>query len=535
MFKAAVAALSIALLCTPLFAQGVKVTLADGGVVQGTLEGYEQGKYRVRLANGTVREIEEREVQEIVLTDRPAGEKPAASAAAAAEAARAAFERGDFEDALRQISFALTDLDRERTGLGELVVRIAQAQFDRLMEKRDAAGLSDALRRTLPILSAEQRRETITKLAGRFTDLHKSSPNEAFTSAFAELLARLAEAGTINESVRGTLGERFDQLGQAAFEKKNYASAATFLQGAAKVDPSRAGALRGRLFEAHLARAKQLLAAGENRAAQKSAKDALAADPANAEAKRLAEDAELAEIKGEIDALESAEALARLREYLARALRPEHKAWAEQAIAKLQSRPGERLPGVSAQMRKYFPVKPGRFLLYQRGDGEIKERLRTDSAVRDEAVTRVMYTLEEIYRDYASKKAYVLELEKDAVIITAGGEREPLLKFPVRAGDSWSWQSRGREFKRRVISLGETATVGPLGEERTYTDCLVIEFTSLTERDGAPVQIVSRSTYAPGVGLVKLEYLRPTPGSAELAPDREHRKFNLELIRIGQE
>jgi hypothetical protein len=35
---------------------------------------------------------------------------------------------------------------------------------------------------------------------------------------------------------------------------------------------------------------------------------------------------------------------------------------------------------------------------------------------------------------------------------------------------------------------------------------------------------VSRSSYAPGVGLVRLEYLDP-----------EFRKFNLELVEQGQE
>src|ERR1041384_1733177 len=99
MSKSALVLLAVTLLATPLLAQGVKVTLTDGGVVQGTLEGYEQGKYRVRLARGTLREIEERAVQEIVLTDRPAGEKPPSSASSTSDAARAAFERGDYEDA----------------------------------------------------------------------------------------------------------------------------------------------------------------------------------------------------------------------------------------------------------------------------------------------------------------------------------------------------------------------------------------------------------------------------------------------------
>jgi hypothetical protein len=527
MSKTVLVAIALALFATPLLAQGVKVTLTDGTVVTGTLEGYEQGRYRVKIANGTVREIEEHAVQEIVLTEKPAGDKTStnANAAAAADAARAAFDRGDFEDALRQISLALTDLDAQRSGLAQLVARIAQAQFERILEKRDAAALSDALRRTLPILSPEMRRETMSKLAERFADLHKVSPSETFTAAFAEALARLAEVGTIDEALRGSLADRFSQMGQAASDRKAYGSAATFLQGAVKVDPSRKTALQPRLVEALLARAKQLLDAGENRAAAQAAKDALAIDPKSADAAGLAQDAELAQVKIEVEASETPDALARLREYLPRAGRPEHKAWAEQAIAKLQAGPADRLPGVSAQLRKYFPVKPGRFLVYRRADGEIKERIRTDSVTRDGAVTRVYYTLEEIYRDYSTRKAYFLELEKDAVLLSAGSEREPLLKFPARSGDSWTWQSRGRDFERRVTSASEAVTLGRGEEERSYSDCLVVEFTSTIDREGSPVKIRSRSTYAPGVGLVRLEYL----------DDPQFAKFSLELVAQGND
>ncbi|HXX95264.1 MAG TPA: hypothetical protein VEN81_16700, partial [Planctomycetota bacterium] len=225
MSKTVLSAVLWALLATPLLAQGVRVTLTDGTTVSGTLEGYEQGRYRVRLPNGTTREIQELDVQEIVLTERPAGEKPSAQASAAVEAARSAFERGDFEDALRQVGLALTDLDVQRSGLSELVARITQAQFDRILEKRDAAQLSDALRRALPVLTPELKRETLSKLAERFSDLHKVSPNEAFTTAFAEALARLADAGTIDQTLRSSLADRFVQMGVAASERKATASA----------------------------------------------------------------------------------------------------------------------------------------------------------------------------------------------------------------------------------------------------------------------------------------------------------------------
>jgi hypothetical protein len=133
--------------------------------------------------------------------------------------------------------------------------------------------------------------------------------------------------------------------------------------------------------------------------------------------------------------------------------------------------------------------------------------------------------VKETYREFATSKAYLVEIEKDTVYLpTTSAEREPLLKFPCQAGDSWTWQARQREFKRTVKSLGESVAVGREGESRVYNDCLIVDFTSSVERDGAQVSLTSRSTYAPGIGLVRLEFLDP-----------EFRKFNLELVDSGQE
>ena len=73
-------------------------------------------------------------------------------------------------------------------------------------------------------------------------------------------------------------------------------------------------------------------------------------------------------------------------------------------------------------------------------------------------------------------------------------------------------------------SVGEAVTTGSKADTKTWTDCLVIDFTSTVEREGRPVSISSRSSYAPGTGLVKLEFLDP-----------EFRKFSLELVEILSE
>ena len=519
MSRTVLAALASLMLAMPVFAQGVKITLTDGTVVQGDLQGYERGRYRVRLPSGIVREIEERKVRDVVLIEPPPSPERAAPSTAAEEA-RSAFDKGDFELALRKIALAMQDLDRQRHELLDLMARAYQALIDRLLEERNAVRLSERLRQILPALPADGRRLLFARLADKFGELFRAAPNDPFTLAFAEVLARLAGDGAIPEESRVALADAFVKLGDAAFERKDFAAALALYEGAIRMDPRRRDALRGKLIDAYLAEARRLLDAKDPRGAEALAKLALELDPAHADAKALREDAEFAKLKQDVEADYGADAAEHLRAFLTRVSRPESRAWAEQTLARLSREPDPRSPAVIAQMRKYYPLRPGRWLLYRRADGEIHERMRTDSIVREGDVLKVYCTLQEIFRDYSTSKVYLIEIEKDAVMMPTGTEREPLLKFPLRPGDSWAWSARGRGFRRTVRSMGDTVEVG----KRTFSDCLILEFTSTVDRDGVPMAITSRGTYAPSIGLVKLEFLEP-----------EHRKYSLELVEQGME
>jgi hypothetical protein len=517
------AALLLGSLVAPALAQGVQVTKTDGTVLNGELEGYENGKYRIRLSSGQTQEIPEAEVQEIVLSPGAAAQKPSSSSSSAAEA-REAFDRGDLDGALEKIGLALQELDRQKGSLGDLAGRVGLALLERLLEKKDAARLGNALLQVVPTLSPEARREILSRLAERLAAEHRAGPGEAFTAALAESLARLAERGEVSEALRGTISEIFAQQGDAAASKKTFAAAASLYRGALKLDPSRRAALEGRLLEALLPLAREGLETGSYRGAAQAAREILAHDPARAEAKKILDDAEFAQIKSEIEASAGTQARADLRDYLARTPNPERRAWAERELARLGSQPNPRPPAVQAQMDQFFPVKVGHFLAYRRGDGDLTERIRTDRVERLGDGTRVSYTLDEIYHDHRSSKSFSVELEPDAVVLLAGPVREPLLKFPLRVGDFWTWKSGSREFRRTIRSLDETVEVGPKDARQRMGGCLGIEFTSTLEGQGSAFSITSRSWYAPGVGLVKLEFADP-----------EFARFNLDFIESGDE
>jgi hypothetical protein len=515
------AALAALLICLPVHAQIVKVTQTDGKVVQGDLLGYENGKYRLRLAGGALQEIDEARVQDIVLLF-PTGDRVPARDAGALRAARDAFERNDLDLAQQKISEALRSLDEDRSQTAELAARISTAYLERLLDARDPAKFAEGLRQVLPTLTPSARKEFFQKMADRFIDLDRTAPDNLFTAALGDALAGLADDGSIAEETRAALAEVFVARAIKESEKGEYGNALALFKGAARVDPKRREALKARLHETALARARALASKGDAAGARAAAAEAAAADPDDAEARKLLEDVEFATLKKKVeDGAGGSEIARQLQKFLEGNPKPDQKAWAEQAL----HRASTLEQPLSGQLGLYYPVKIGRTMVYRRGDGEFTERLRTDAVTHEGDVVRIFQTVQENYREYATSKSFLVEVEKDCVTFpTTGDEREPVLKFPAQAGDSWSWEVRGRAYKRTVKSLNETVTVGREGATRVYADCLAVEFSSTVDRDGATVTMTSRSLYAPGVGLVKLEY-----------PDAEFRQFNLELIEVVQE
>src|SRR5439155_21669265 len=102
-----------------------------------------------------------------------------------------------------------------------------------------------------------------------------------------------------------------------------------------------------------------------------------------------------------------------IRKFIEPDLKPEQRDWAEKALARASSTPRP----TTTQLAQYFPVKAGRFMVYRRGDGEFTEKVHTDSVVREGELIRVINTVKEIYREYATSKTYLVEIEKDTVFL----------------------------------------------------------------------------------------------------------------------
>jgi len=210
MFRSLVATSLALLLAVPACAQIVKITQTDGKVIQGDLIGYENGKYRLRVSSGASLELDEVKVQDIVLLF-PTGDRTVQRDTGVLEVARAAFERNDLDLALQKIAEAVRTLDDDRSQMSELAARISTAYLERLLDQRDAAKFSQGLQQVLPTLTPAARKSLFQKMADRLVDLDRSSPDNAFTSALGDSLARLIDDGSIAEETRFTLADLFVQ------------------------------------------------------------------------------------------------------------------------------------------------------------------------------------------------------------------------------------------------------------------------------------------------------------------------------------
>ncbi len=525
MFKAILAALALALPALPALAQGVRLTLTDGSIVEGEFQGYENGRYRI-VVQGRVREIEDRRVQDVSTGEMLPDETAVASAAPLdpAGAALEAFQSGQYDVALKNVSSAIQTLDRQRKDFQELVGKIYNAYLSQFVQTRDAARLGAALKDLGPTLSDASRRDICMRLAELFEEEFRISADDPFVAGFAEVLARNAGEDSVPDKLRTPVGDHLVQIAHRALENKNCSAAAAIYRGAAAIDPRRRETLKAKTLEAAVGAARNLLDGGDTRGAMEAAREAAALDPANAEIRRILEDADFAAVRRDVESAFGGEEAALLRDFLQRSQRPEHRSWATETLAKASSSPDPRSPAISAQMRKYFPVKPGRYMLYRRAVGDLRQRIKTDSVMNQDGVIKVFYTIEEIYKDWSSSKTHHLDIERDAIVMTAGEERDPILKFPLGEGAEWSWQLKNQEFRRTVRSMTDTVAVGTGSQQKEFKECLVVDFTSSMVRDGRTVSITSRSSYAPGVGLVKLEFL-----------ESSYQKYNLELIEHGSE
>jgi len=149
----------------------------------------------------------------------------------------------------------------------------------------------------------------------------------------------------------------------------------------------------------------------------------------------------------------------------------------------------------------YYPREVGQEWTYAATVADEQKGLEVGDVVKRllvESLEDGVYLLKVSYPVYYSSEEQRLTI-RDNTIVQLGedGTEQVLLDLSVEEGMSWSVGNSGME--RRLIGSEVKVTIG----SQAYEDCLVIETVRIP---GAP-GMVFRETYAPGVGLVREEWL----------------------------
>jgi tetratricopeptide (TPR) repeat protein len=503
--------LVVFLLGAPLAAQEVEVTLTDGTRVVGTWLGTRNGKYHLTV-HGEPKAYSEQRVREIRLiaepipvgkerprpgTERSAAYQGYAEMAAIEQAARV----GDFDTAFRllnRLTETLAKMESERSLLYDMV----HSQYIiNLINERDVAGLAKRVSE-LDTLPRSNQKSILEFMIMKLEQLVREEPTARFT---AELAASIGSALTpetpIDPERRIQMIALLTRVAEKEYTESRFNTATRIYEGLLRMEPGRAEDLRERITETRRFHADQMRGAGKFADAARILREYLEIFPDNAEIANLLEDVEYEKLQKDVAASFRARAEVLLKEYL-ESPRPEaYRMWAETQLETLAETRPHRVR-FDPRIEEYFPVEPGHWMRYARGDGKFSETIFTDSIRAEEDMLHVYYTLEEKYKEWTTRKVYQVQIEHDRVSRRMGDKHEVLLQLPFAPGTSWDWATKDQTFKRTITATDATVIV-PAG---TFHNCLAVQFDSISHTEAGETRITSTSYYAPGEGLVKIEF-----------------------------
>jgi hypothetical protein len=199
-----------------------------------------------------------------------------------------------------------------------------------------------------------------------------------------------------------------------------------------------------------------------------------------------------------------AERMQTLQAFLLKPCSDERRAKGEKELTRLQAMLRELKVRAIRDLNKYSPLSTGSEFKYKRGSG-ISEVRRVVSVVESsESLSAEIETTSTVGGVPISFHHVMTQTEAE-LFVRRDGRRDSLLKFPVSVGVSWDWQEGRVHVRRKYVATNATIAT-PAGE---FKNCLKVEMrtrTSFEVDSNLPVEVLSYHYFAPGVGLVKVEF-----------------------------
>lgn len=503
--------------------EAVEITRTDDSRVTGLWLGFEDGKYRIQ-SDGQLVEIPEARVKHVVILQvslPPAVPTIPAAAKSELTLIEEAIRIQDFERALHLV----TKLQERLTGSApapDAPQDDVRARYLRaLADLSDIGNLAKRLEelRTLP--EADQRHFLellLERMAGE--------PERNVVAEFALSTAAALTAGLpVPPDLKERLLQRLHETAKVEAERGRGETVEKLYSALMRLDPTRRDSILEQLTGFLLERARSLRDSGDPAGALSSLRTLLGHAPGHAEALSMLEPLEFAHLQQEIAALPPLEAVRKLQSFLKTARPADQARWAEELLATLLPKTTVAGVEISDDLQRYFPLEIGRRLNYRRGEKGFYEQHTIDSVLPNGPMSNVYLTLQEYsideqtgQRKWLHRKRYRYDLDRSTIArVGLGGRKSVLLRSPLSVGDSWTSEDEHQNFVTTVRSTTATVTV-PAG---TFENCAVLDVESVQSYEETSERVITTSTYAPGVGLIKMDIDKPAL-----------QRFTLELLDI---
>lgn len=548
----------------------VRVSLRGGAEVQGYLIGIDEGVYRVRAGNEE-RRLDAKDVLSVVVVSRGAPPTPPPGAPPVAlDRIRALVEDSKFDDAFKEVDDLLKILGGQRTDIEAMLRKALPQTMAAHLSARRPAEAVEAFRRTTQWLNEVDTGNAFATLCETLKTAVDERPAEAFTRDLTlALAAEVVKNPKLGEGYRRRAYGLVTTLADALRDRRAFQDEATVSAAAADLFEESRKPLIARRLRARLDYAETCLDDKRPDDAVHETTQVLADAPANARAGEILERARFQSVLAAYPKLPYVEALRLLRAYLAErptpprvevirlreaevvrdrlgsATREEARAlldeylqqelpadlleWGRDQLAKLQSpAPGGGQDievfvevnddGPTPDIARYFPFGKGTRFAYRRSDGT-QITITHDAVVRDGDAHKIDYSLEERAGENRVRHSFQSFVGPAEAYTETRGHKEVLLRVPAAVGDSWTWSIGDATYVRRVVAVDSTERVG----SAQYDHCIMVEFTTTIAAGSQTVTITSRSSYAPGVGLVRMDFVEPA-----------YQKYSLELVSYSE-
>ena len=242
---------------SPLSAQEVELTLPDDQSVRGSLEGFQGGKYRIRV-EGKLRVISEDDVITLTILDRRT--RPTSGL----EEIEAAFGEGRTSDAMRAIPRMLDRIPFKNRELRMLALEQHREGISRLITGRNGKELRELTLAALEVFSTEEEGSLLQDLQREVRRRRTETGDDSFLLELAETLALLVHRmSVLSASAQASLPPLLEETAETARKKENRSAAWKLLRALVRVDASRGPALRELRLKLALEDARQKQVAGD--------------------------------------------------------------------------------------------------------------------------------------------------------------------------------------------------------------------------------------------------------------------------------